>query len=32
MAAASENELNVLASSYQYINKLRERAYEQDQP
>ncbi|WP_239986587.1 RagB/SusD family nutrient uptake outer membrane protein [Arenibacter catalasegens] len=32
MAAEAENELNGPASSYQYINKVRERAYEPDQP
>ncbi|HET8737887.1 MAG TPA: RagB/SusD family nutrient uptake outer membrane protein [Pricia sp.] len=32
MAAEAENELNGPANAYQYINKVRERAYEPDQP
>ena len=32
MAAEAENEINGPASAYQYINKVRERAYEPDQP
>jgi len=32
MAAEAENELNGPASAYQYINKVRERAFEPDQP
>jgi len=32
MAAEAENELNGPASAYQYINRVRERAYEPDQP
>jgi len=32
MAAEAENELNGPGSAYQYINKVRERAYEPDQP
>lgn len=32
MAAEAENELNGPASAYQYINKVRERAYEPDKP
>jgi len=32
MAAEAENELNGPANAYQYINKVRERAYEPDKP
>ena len=32
MAAEAENELNGPAEAYQYINRVRERAYEPDQP
>ena len=32
MAAEAENELNGPANAYQYINKVRERAFEPDQP
>ena len=32
MAAEAENELNGPGNAYQYINKVRERAYEPDQP
>ncbi|MFK5972919.1 MAG: RagB/SusD family nutrient uptake outer membrane protein [Flavobacteriaceae bacterium] len=32
MAAEAENEVNGPASAYQYINRVRERAYEPDQP
>ena len=32
MAAEAENELNGPSGAYQYINRLRERAYEPDQP
>ncbi|MDT7829330.1 RagB/SusD family nutrient uptake outer membrane protein [Pricia sp. S334] len=32
MAAEAENELNGPAAAYQYINRVRERAYEPDQP
>lgn len=32
MAAEAENELNGPAGAYQYINRVRERAYEPDQP
>ena len=32
MAAECENELNGSANAYQYVNKLRERAFEPDQP
>ena len=32
MAAEAENELNGPANAYQYINRVRERAYEPDQP
>lgn len=32
MAAEAENELNGPANAYQYINKVRQRAYESDQP
>lgn len=32
MAAEAENELNGPAGAYQYINKVRERAYDPDQP
>tara|TARA_S200000501_G_C20315228_1_gene521991 strand:- start:181 stop:540 length:360 start_codon:yes stop_codon:yes gene_type:complete len=32
MAAESENELNGPANAYQYVNKVRERAFEPDKP
>ena len=32
MAAEAENELNGPANAYQYVNKVRERAFEPDQP